>query len=503
MNMESLQEEIRLLKKENRKLQRDYSRMQKDLQIFSNLTDNIARLRYFNEKKAEKANRAKSNFLANMSHEIRTPMNAIVGMSEMILRESADAKTLRHARDIQSAGNTLLAIINDILDFSKIESGQFTMVSVPYNVADVFRDVVNMTQKRARDKGLSYEVHISEAIPSRLLGDEVRVRQVILNVLNNAVKYTKTGGVQLFAYYDKEKEMLTARVKDTGIGMKKEAMEELFKPFHRLEESANRKIEGTGLGLSIVKQMVKNMDGEVEVKSVYGEGSEFTVTMVQPVVDAKELGDFSAIMEGEAEKAARPKNFLSAPHAKLLIVDDNRMNLDVAEGLLQPTKIRVTKATSGRECIEYLRKAQFDLVFLDQMMPEMSGTETLQQIRREGLAQEVPIIILTADAVAGMKEHYLQQGFTDYLSKPVRYADLEKTLLKYLPPKLISKEENRMEEPAKKPVILVVDDSAERLGKIKELLGDRYKGVFVRDSEKAEKYLEKHSVDYVLRRENE
>ncbi|MBP1585723.1 MAG: hypothetical protein ILP17_08530 [Lachnospiraceae bacterium] len=258
---------IRELEKENKILKREYSRLQQDLSMLSNLNDYTSRLRKFNEERVVAANKAKSNFLANMSHEIRTPMNAIIGMDEMILREVKDRKIGKYALDIKSASKTLLSIINDILDLSKIESGKMEILPVEYECSSIFNDVANMTMKKAEEKGLSYELKVDSDIPSVLYGDEIRIRQIMLNIINNAIKYTKEGGVRILASYDHETEKLCIKVTDTGIGIRPEDMERLFESFRRLEETKNRNIEGTGLGLNITKQLVELMDGELECRA--------------------------------------------------------------------------------------------------------------------------------------------------------------------------------------------------------------------------------------------
>lgn len=448
---------------------------------------------------ADSANRAKSSFLANMSHEIRTPMNAILGMDEMILREAKDSRIRKYAADIQSAGKTLLSIINDILDLSKIESGKMELVPTEYELAAVLNDIVNMTKNKAREKGLTYDMTVEPDIPSVLRGDEIRIRQIILNLVNNAVKYTATGGVSLHISFDREENRLRVRVEDTGTGIRPEDMERLFSSFRRLDETKNRNIEGTGLGLSITKQLIEMMGGNITVESEYGKGSVFTAEMVQEVVDDTPMGNFAEHLE---RPRAVPESFrplLIAPDAKILVVDDNEMNLEVITELLKETRIKVTTALSGRECIVLLESGSFDMLFLDQMMPEISGTQTLGIIRERHLADGTPVIALTADAVAGAKDQYLKEGFADYLSKPVMYGDLEALLLKYLDRSLLITEEKLKSEEADKPVVLVISDSPDKLGEMRSALGGKYKAVCVRDEETARRYLAKHNVRFVIR----
>ena len=496
---------IAQLEKENKILKRKYARLEQDLTMLSNLTDYASRLRNFNEGRVVAANRAKSNFLANMSHEIRTPMNAIIGMDEMILRETKDTRINKYALDIRSAGRTLLSIINDILDLSKIESGKMEITPVEYGFASVLNDIVNMTMKKAQDKGLTYELNTSDDIPSRMLGDEIRIRQIMLNIINNAIKYTENGGVRVEISFDKEKSMLRMVVSDTGIGIRPEDMDRLYQSFQRLEESRNRNIEGTGLGLHITKQLVDMMNGYINVASEYGRGTTFTVDVQQRVVDDTPIGDFAdelVLLQSQTEEY---KPQLVAPEARVLIVDDNDMNLEVITALLADTRIRITTADSGRACLGELRKGKYDMVFLDQMMPGMSGMETLAVIKEEGLSRGTPIIALTADAIVGARDQYIREGFTDYLSKPVMYEELESILLKYMDKGLLLTKEQieQAEDKAEKPLVLVVSEDADRINEIKAILGDRYKGVYLRSEERARKFLSNHSVEFVIREEKQ
>ncbi|MCR5503576.1 MAG: response regulator [Lachnospiraceae bacterium] len=441
---------------------------------------------------ANASNKAKSDFLANMSHEIRTPMNAIIGMDEMILREKVSDKVRKYALDIQSAGRTLLSIINDILDFSKIESGKMELVPVEYGFASVMNDVVNMTMKKAQDKGLTYDLKVSKDIPSVLRGDEIRVRQVMLNLINNAIKYTHEGTVSVDVSYDDAANMLQVIVSDTGIGIKNEDLGKLFGSFQRLEEDKNRNIEGTGLGLNITMRLVKMMDGTIGVSSKYGEGTKFTAVMRQEAVDRTPVGDFADNLSKMQEAGKEYKPALIAPEAKILVVDDNDMNLEVFEALLEDTGIRVTTAESGRESIEILRRQSFNMIFLDQMMPGMSGVQTLEIIKKEHLADDTAVIALTADAIVGARENYIREGFSDYLSKPVMYDALEEMLMKYLSPDLIRKEGSDKEEEDDKPVVIGISTSSDKLRALKERLGNSCKGVFVRDMDSAARFIDKN-----------
>ena len=451
---------------------------------------------------ADHANQAKSNFLANMSHEIRTPMNAIIGMDEMILRHTRDDKITGYALNIKSAGSTLLSIINDILDLSKIESGRMELVPVEYEFSSVLNDVVNMTLPKATDKGLSYDLRADREIPSVLRGDEIRVRQIMLNLINNAIKYTAQGGVTVDVSFDRETGRLRVRVEDSGIGIRAGDMEKLFQSFQRLDETKNRNIEGTGLGLNITQQIAEMMGGSIRVESEYGKGSVFTAEVVQEIVDGTPIGNFTENLARSRQQREEYRPTLAAPKARLLIVDDNEMNLAVISELLADTRVQITTADSGAECLERLREAQFDLVLLDQMMPGMSGTQTLSAIRQERLAEDTPVLALTADAIVGAREAYIREGFTDYLSKPIVYQDLEQALRRYLPPeKQMTREELEAQERARaeKPVVLVVSADPEKLRQAKGVLCEDYRGVFLRDEAKAEKYRSAHEVAFVLR----
>ncbi|MCR4797218.1 MAG: response regulator [Lachnospiraceae bacterium] len=464
-------------------------------------------------KRADIANQAKSTFLANMSHEIRTPMNAIIGMDEMILRETENPKVNKYARDIRSAGNTLLSIINDILDLSKIESGKMELVLVDYDFASVLNDIVNMTMSKAKEKGLVYNLVVSSDIPSVFHGDEIRIRQIILNLTNNAIKYTAEGSVNIRVFFDDKEQMLHVRVADTGMGIKPEDMEKLFSSFQRLDETTNRNVEGTGLGLNITKQLAEMMGGGIAVESEYGKGSVFHAKLHQEVVDATPIGDYTERLAAVEAQEEDYRPVLVAPEARILIVDDNEMNLEVVTSLLEDTHIKITTVLSGEECIAVLKEKSFHAVLLDQMMPGMSGSETLKVIKKKHLADETPIIVLTADAILGARDSYLKEGFTDYLSKPVLYKELESILLTYIPKELLldrqaadaleaekkAKEKAAQNEPEQ--TIIVISPSTERMKVLKENLGSMYKCIFVKNEEKAAKYMENHAVDFVLRDE--
>ncbi len=387
---------------------------------------------------ADRANKSKSAFLAVMSHEIRTPINAVLGMDEMILRENTDEATLSYAQDIQTAGQTLLSLINDILDFSKIEAGKMDIIPVDYSSATMLNDLVNMIEPRAEKKDLRLIVQVDPALPETLHGDEIRVKQVITNILTNAVKYTEKGSVTLsvaFAKTSGECGNLCVSIADTGIGIKEEDLKKLFSAFERIEEKRNRSIEGTGLGMNITQQLLAMMGSKLDVQSVYGSGSTFSFDVEQGVVSWQAIGDFAEALRKAKASRTRYHERFTAPEANILVVDDTPLNLKVIRGLLKQTKISVVTAESGAEALSAVAAQDFDVIFLDHLMPDMDGIETVARLRSETRAGmlHTPIICLTANAVSGAKEAYIEAGFTDYLTKPIESAKLEIMLLTYLP----------------------------------------------------------------------
>ena len=407
---------------------------------------------------AELASTAKSDFLANMSHEIRTPINAVLGMNEMILRESLQARDMLpkersvirgifsdicgYSGNIDSAGKNLLSIINDILDFSKIEAGKLSIVETDYKLSSVLNDVSNMISFKARDKGLNFRVEVDDSLPDGLHGDEVRVRQILTNLLNNAVKYTREGSVQLSMRPETDGPSaagdtlrLKIIVRDTGIGIRPEDLDRLFQKFERVDLQKNSTVEGAGLGLAITHSLLDMMGGSIEVESRYGEGSVFTVILPQRVVSTEPVGDFQEKFRNGLEARHERRGAFRAPEAHILIVDDTRMNLTVAESLLKKTDMEIDAVLSGPEAITLCRSIRYDLILMDQRMPGMDGTEAMRQIRAQagGLNGDTPFICLTADAVSGARKRYLSLGFTDYLSKPIDSLALEKLLMEYLP----------------------------------------------------------------------
>ena len=404
---------------------------------------------------ADQANKAKSDFLAEMSHEIRTPINAVLGMNEMIQRESIrgetvlsaaeQAESFRHISDyagnIEEAGGNLLSIINDILDFSKIEAGRMRLVENNYELSMLLGDVSNMISFRVREKGLEYSLVVDESIPNLLYGDKVRVRQIITNLLTNAYKYTEQGSIRLEVRADgdafKAGDTITLRitVRDTGIGIREEDVQKLFTKFQRVDLERNSSVEGTGMGLAITSSLLAMMGGSISVKSTYGEGSAFTVVLPQKVVSCDPLGNIHALDGKGGRHGHHYRESFRAPDCRILVVDDTRMNIAVTVGLLQKTGLQIDMAQKGEEALEMLQKTPYDLVLMDQRMPGMDGIETLRRLREDkfGMNAAVPVICMTADAIIGAKERYTGVGFTDYLPKPVSGEALERMVVRYLP----------------------------------------------------------------------
>ena len=388
-------------------------------------------------ERAEELTRSQNRFFSSMSHEIRTPINSILGLNELILRDqTASDEIAKDAAGIQGAGKLLLALINDILDFSKMEAGSMDIVPVDYRIGDMLSEIVNMIWLKAHDKGLKFDVRIDPKVPSVLYGDEVRIKQVIINLLNNAVKYTAEGSVELYVeseHIDDKTTLLNIQISDTGMGIKKEALPYLFDAFKRVDEEKNRYIEGTGLGLSIVKQIVELMDGEVTVNSVYGEGSTFTVTLKQGITNSAQIGELN-IHSQQTFKRDQYESSFKAPDAKILIVDDNKMNLEVEKKLLYDTELTIDTVLSGKEALELSLKNRYDVIFMDHLMPEMDGIDCLERLRNQsgGLNRTTPVIVLTANAGSENRDLYNRSGFDGYLIKPVSGETLEEMLIKHI-----------------------------------------------------------------------
>ncbi|MCR5507414.1 MAG: response regulator [Lachnospiraceae bacterium] len=432
------------------------------------LSDDSEHYRHMDELREQKriaddANEAKSQFLTNMSHEIRTPINAVLGLNEMISRECGKVKELDeglspavsealgnigvYSGNIENAGNNLLSIVNDILDISKIEAGKMELVNAPYSLSSLLNEVNGLIAFKVAEKGLEFVMDADETLPDELYGDKVRVRQIMINILTNAVKYTDKGTVWLTVKgrsggFVKEGGILnlSIMVRDTGIGIRREDMDRLFGTFERLELERNSTIEGTGLGLAITRQLLTMMGGNITVDSEYGEGSTFMITIPQKVVSTEPVGDVRAGGRNAGSSKQPYRVSFTSPASLILVVDDTKVNLLVAKALLRDTKIRIDTAGSGKQAIDLTKKNHYDLILMDQRMPNMDGTEALNNIRNqeEGLNVETPVICMTADAVIGAKERYIAEGFDDYLSKPIDSNELEQTLLKYLPKEKIS-----------------------------------------------------------------
>ena len=418
------------------------------------------------------ANQAKTAFLSSMSHEIRTPINAVLGLDEMILRESDEDHIIRYAADIKSAGRSLLSLINDILDFSKIESGRLELINTGYDLGAAINDLVNMIRSRAEEKGLAFSVRVTPSTPRVLYGDEVRFKQCVLNLLTNAVKYTREGSVTLEIGWEEASAadlhgdgftalggaqsasdrfiMLTVRVSDTGIGIKEADLPKLFTAFQRIEEKRNRTIEGTGLGMNIVQNLLAMMGTQLDVQSVYGKGSVFAFRVLQRVVSDEGIGDFAELYranEANEAGAAGYRASFTAPDAQILCVDDTEMNLTVFRGLLKETQVQIDTAASGAEALRLCAGKHYDMLFIDHMMPVMDGIETLHALEQQeaNRSRGVPVIALTANAISGAREQYIREGFSDYLTKPVNSGKLEKMIARYLPPEKVH------QAPAAKP----------------------------------------------------
>lgn len=409
---------------------------------------------------ADRANEAKSTFLAHMSHEIRTPINGVLGLDEMLMRESTDPQTVEYAAQIMRTGKTLLAIINDVLDFSKIEAGKMVIVEAPYSPKRMFDDILLSVEARAEEKGLAIQTRISESVPPGLMGDEIRVKQIITNLMTNAVKYTEKGSIILKAeYYNSKKTVqkitdelsfeeaverrtkatgiLAVSVCDTGTGIKQEDMGKLFSSFERIENMATHKTEGTGLGMSITNRLLKLMGGKLEVESVYGKGSVFSVIIPQCIVDYRE----STLDEDISKKK---EAMFIAPEADILIVDDNRTNLLVAKGLLKRNLVRVDVSQSGADCLDKISKKHYDIIMLDRRMPDMDGIDTFEEMKKiDHCCKGVPIVMMTADADAGAREYYLGLGMTDYISKPINSVIYENMVARLLPPEKVIYNKNQ------------------------------------------------------------
>ncbi|MBR6165141.1 MAG: response regulator [Clostridia bacterium] len=422
----------------------------------------IAQMRYEEQLKdsvqnAEQASQAKSDFLANMSHEIRTPINTVLGLNQLIYRdcrealaahpgEAAETRALlenvcANADSIESAGNILLSLVNDVLDLSKIEAGRMELVNTEYTLSTLLNDIGSMAGFKARTRGLSFSIRVQETIPDTLFGDPVRLKQIIVNVVNNAIKYTERGSVSVSVSLREpsppaagELIHLLFSVQDTGIGIREEDLSHLFRRFERVDLQRNSSVEGTGLGLTITADLLNLMNGSIRVDSEYGKGSTFLINVPQTVVSAEPIGDFGEKRRLSTLDRQQYHESFRAPEALILIVDDTPMNITITRGLLKKTAVRIDAASGGEEALRKIRHNAYDLVLLDQRMPNMDGIQTLARIRETAAGKALPVICMTADAVSGAREKYLAEGFDDYLSKPILGEQLESLLRRYLPP---------------------------------------------------------------------
>ena len=388
------------------------------------------------QREAEIANHSKSNFLANMSHEIRTPINTVLGMDEMILRETREDNTRSLAQDIRTSTESLLEIVNEILDFSRIESGKMELMADDYELCDVLHDTVTVFGLRAKEKGLYLHIHVDEKLPDMYRGDSLRLRQIINNIMSNAIKYTREGGINfsVTGHQEEDSEVLHFEIEDTGAGIREEDLHRLFEAFERIDEKTNRNIEGTGLGMAITANLLHMMDSNLQVRSVYGQGSTFYFDLKQRVKDWTPIGHFQVKDKKNADNSKEQHFTFLAPNVHVLLVDDNAMNRKVFCKLLKHTQIQIDEVDNGFTCLEMVKKRHYDIIFLDHMMPELDGVETFSymQSMQENRCKDTPVIVLTANAIIGAKEQYMQIGFTDYLSKPIDSHRLENLIVEQL-----------------------------------------------------------------------
>lgn len=383
-------------------------------------------------------NEEKTVFLEKMSHQIRTPVNSVLGMNTLIEEESRNPDVIEYANDIENAGNVLVSIIDDILDFSKINTGEIELQPVSYRMSSLLNDCYNMISIRATEKDLKFDVSVNKTMPDYLYGDMVRIRQIMMNLLTNAVKYTETGKVELNLDYELQDEdsiLLKIEVRDTGIGIQADNLDKLFIPYQRVDQKKNRSIEGTGLGLSITRHLVELMKGEIQVDSVYGSGSVFSVVIPQRVMDKEVIGTFDSRLSSADSFSKQNLNWFTAEGAKILVVDDAAMNCKVMAGILKKTRMQIQTAGSGEECIKRLADDKYDIIFMDHLMPGIDGIQTLHAIKaqKRGLNYNTPVVMLTANALVGARQEYLEEGFSDYLSKPVNARKLLEVCLRFIP----------------------------------------------------------------------
>ncbi len=411
---------------------------------------------YINEikrvrRQAEKASIAKSEFLANMSHEIRTPMNAIIGLNDIIMEECGDTEIYAYAKDVQSAAKNLLTIINDILDLSKVEAGKMELLNVNYYIKVMADEIIGIMDMAASQNGLILKYECDQTIPCRYCGDDGRIKQILLNILSNAIKFTKKGYVRVYITgkpgKSEDEELLTFCVEDTGCGIREEDLNKIFEDFRQVDSRRNRSVEGTGLGLAIVKHLVELMKGTIQVESVYEKGTTVTITIPQKIIDRQPVSQMEELPQTEHKVT----DLFTAPGMKVLIVDDNVINRKVARGFLKNYAFDLTEAESGPEAIERVRSDRYDLIFMDHMMPDMDGVEATEIIRRDcGENGTAPVVVaLTANAMEGMREHFLEHGFQDFIAKPLDRTELNQLLLRWVPEKY---RQSEVEEEESKPL---------------------------------------------------
>lgn len=431
--------EERIIKGETRYIdiecQKQYDKKHIYIGRYYNIIDMTDKVRSYEREvsEAQEANRAKTDYLSRMSHEIRTPVNSIYGMNEMILRESSELDIINYASDIKASAEVLVGIINDVLDLSKIESGKMELVNENYHIRTLLDNVFNMINVKAKEKRLTFTHTVADDIPSVLYGDAVRIHQILLNLLSNAIKYTPSGLVAFKVNCRKRQNdvSLYFEVKDTGIGIREEDIPRLFEAFERIDKVKNHGIQGTGLGLNITAQLLKLMGSSLKVESTYGVGSTFSFRLMQKIVDDEPIGDFD---DNKVKEISKYNTMFIAPNARILIVDDNAINRKVFVKLLKQTRVMISEVESGQQCLDIICRNHFDLIFLDHLMPEMDGIETLHRMKEleNNKCKDTPVIMLTANAMAGAKQEYLKEGFTDFLAKPIIPQELEKMVAKYL-----------------------------------------------------------------------
>lgn len=393
------------------------------------------------QEQLEQVSESKNNFFASMSHEIRTPINTIIGLNEMILRESSEETTKEYAQNIQSASKMLLSLVSDILDLSQMEMKKMEIIPLEYKTVDLFGDLIDMIQVRLKEKNLEFLVDIDENLPSVMYGDMKRVKQIVLNILTNAAKYTQEGSVTLSVHMEQLAEAevsLKISVSDTGIGIRKEDLQHIYDSFKRADARKNLKVEGSGLGLSITKQLVDLMGGEITVDSIYTKGSTFTVSLAQQVIDKTPIG-YVRFLSRSRVKTEKYRQSFEAPEARILIVDDNPMNAMVESKLLKETKIKVDIAESGEQCLEMTKRKFYHVILMDYMMPGMDGVQALKELRRQknGLCRDSAVIVLSANTAAEAGRQYIEEGFDGYLEKPIQGTALESEILKFIPEDII------------------------------------------------------------------